>query len=54
MDKAIVCEGSQMIIGQEYLVTSALDVRREMSASKVAFNPVFYAFMNGGISQLRL
>jgi hypothetical protein len=54
MDKAIACEGSQMIIGPEYLVTSAFDVRREMSASKVALIPDFHAFVNGGIPQLWL
>ena len=35
MDKAVECEGSQMIIGQEFLVASVLDVRREMSAAKI-------------------
>lgn len=36
MDKAVACEGSQMIKGQEFLATSALDVRREMSVAKMA------------------
>ena len=36
MDKAVECEGSQMIIGQEFLVASVLDARRETSAAKIA------------------